>query len=230
LLQRALDFIDAKVGDMQQAIKHRGLGRDTVIVLSAKHGQSPLDPNQLTRIDDGKIVDAINAEWQKHHSGNVIVAGTNDDAWQSYVVPKTQAAADFVKRYLWTHDATGNTATGGTRTLPHSGLAQIFAGDQAADYFGVPVSDPRRPDVWGRVQVGVVYTGGHGKIAEHGGSNPGDRDVPILVYAPNLINPHVSGRWVETTQIAPTILQLLGLDPNDLGAVQVEGTKALPGT
>jgi hypothetical protein len=33
----------------------------------------------------------------------------------------------------------------------------------------------------GRVQVGVVYTGGT-KIAEHGGDNPGDRDVPIILY------------------------------------------------
>jgi arylsulfatase A-like enzyme len=34
---------------------------------------------------------------------------------------------------------------------------------------------------------------------------------------------------VETTQIAPTILDLLGLDPNALQAVQVEGTQVLPG-
>ena len=34
---------------------------------------------------------------------------------------------------------------------------------------------------------------------------------------------------VETTQIAPTILQLLGLDPEQLQAVQIEGTRVLPG-
>jgi hypothetical protein len=33
---------------------------------------------------------------------------------------------------------------------------------------------------------------------------------------------------VETTQIAPTILQLLGLDPNALQAVQIEHTAPLP--
>jgi hypothetical protein len=84
--------------------------------------------------------------------------------------------------------------------------------------------------VFGRVQIGVVFTGGKGKIAEHGGSNPGDRDVPILVYAPNVITPRVSKKWVETTQIAPTILRLLGLEPSDLRAVQLEGTHVLPGT
>ena len=34
---------------------------------------------------------------------------------------------------------------------------------------------------------------------------------------------------VETTQIAPTIVKLLGLDPDRLQAVQIEGTRVLPG-
>ena len=79
------------------------------------------------------------------------------------------------------------------------------------------------------VQVGVVYTGGTGKIAEHGGANPADRDVPIVVYAPGAVRPDVCHQWVETTQIAPTILRLLGLDPDALRAVQIEGTEVLPG-
>jgi hypothetical protein len=33
---------------------------------------------------------------------------------------------------------------------------------------------------------------------------------------------------VETTQIAPTILRLLGLDPNALKSVRIEHTPALP--
>jgi hypothetical protein len=35
-------------------------------------------------------------------------------------------------------------------------------------------------------------------------------------------------RRVETTQIAPTILNLLGLNPNYLQAVQIEHTATLP--
>ena len=35
---------------------------------------------------------------------------------------------------------------------------------------------------------------------------------------------------VETTQIAPTILKLLGLDPDALQAVQIEHTAVLPGS
>jgi arylsulfatase A-like enzyme len=78
------------------------------------------------------------------------------------------------------------------------------------------------------VQVGTVYTGGS-KIAEHGGDNPGDRDVPLLVYAPGAVGRSTVHSWVETTQVAPTILDLLGLNPYALQAVQQEGTKVLPG-
>jgi hypothetical protein len=37
----------------------------------------------------------------------------------------------------------------------------------------------------------------------------------------------VDGRPVETTQIAPTILRLLGLDPSGLQAARIEHTEAL---
>ena len=83
--------------------------------------------------------------------------------------------------------------------MQHSGLAQIYAGKAAADFFGVPVSDPRHPDVFGRVQVGVVYTGGT-KIAEHGGDNPADQDVPLVIYAPGVVPPSRVHASVETTR------------------------------
>jgi phosphoglycerol transferase MdoB-like AlkP superfamily enzyme len=56
----------------------------------------------------------------------------------------------------------------------------------------------------------------------------GDRNVPLVVYAPGAVNARQSQDQVETTQVAPTILQLLGLNPNSLQSVQREGTKVLP--
>ena len=231
LLQRALDYINTKLQAMDEEIQAQGLADSTAIILSAKHGQSPQDPDSLVRIKDGPIIEAINAAWEAAHpgAGALIVAGTDDDAWQSYLSNTSQEAADFVKDYLWSHSATGVAYDGSSRTLAHSGLSAIYAGRAAARYFGVPLSDPRHPDVWGVVQVGVVYTGGS-KIAEHGGANPADRDVPIVVYAPGTVQPGTYRHpEVETTQIAPTILDLLGLDPNALQAVQIEHTRVLPG-
>ncbi len=230
LLSSALGYIDTELEAMDREIHAQGLAASTAIIITAKHGQSPQDPNELTRINDAPIIEAINTAWHVTHPGapKLIVAGTDDDLWQSYLSERSQPAADFVKHYLWTHSATGVTYSGGSRTLAHSGLAKIYAGAASARFFGVPSSDPRHPDVLGRVQVGVVYTTGS-KIAEHGGSNPGDRDVPILVVAPG-IAPGASRQWVETSQVAPTILQLLGLNPNALEAVRLEHTAVLPGS
>jgi type I phosphodiesterase/nucleotide pyrophosphatase len=253
LLAGALDYVDAQLQRMVETIHEDGLESSTAIIVTAKHGQSPQDPLLLERIKDGPITDAINEAWCEQQNPTaspspatycsnglgvatitpLIVAGTDDDLWQSYLSVKTQAAADFVKSYLWSHSATAvlydnDGVDRGTQQVAHSGLAQIYAGQEAADFFGVPYSDPRYPDVFGRVQVGVVYTGGS-KVAEHGGDNPADRDVPILVYAPGSVRPASNGQWTETSQVAPTVLQLLGLDPNALQAVQMEGTRSLPG-
>src|SRR6202012_3438086 len=225
LLQRALSYVDNELGMMVNELRSQGLGDETAIIVSAKHGQSPQDPNDLTRIDDGPIIDQINAGWAATHPGApaLVASATDDDAVMMWLSDRSPAATHFVRNYLLTHAATGNTVDGGSRTLSQSGLRQVFAGAAAARYFGVPFSDPRHPDVWGVVQHGVVYTGGKGKIAEHGGADPEDRDVPILVYAPRAVLPGIGSRRLETTSIAPTAVKLLGLNPDALQAVRIQG-------
>ncbi len=114
-------------------------------------------------------------------------------------------------------------------TVQASGLKKVYAGAASAALFGVPASDPRHPDITGIAQHGIVYTGGTSKIAEHGGADPQDRNVPILVVLPGLRHGHVSAAPVETTQIAPSILTLLGLPARDLQAARIEHTAVLPG-
>jgi hypothetical protein len=105
LLSGALDYVDAQLERMVDTIHREGLQSSTAIIITAKHGQSPQDPLLLMRIKDGPIIDAINAAWtsQTGDPNNLIVAGTDDDLWQSYLSVKTQDAADFVKSYLWNH-------------------------------------------------------------------------------------------------------------------------------
>jgi Type I phosphodiesterase / nucleotide pyrophosphatase len=238
LLRRALGYINSKLELMVNELRDQGLADSTAIVISAKHGQSPQNPNLLTRIDDSKIIDGVNDAWHKLHptAPGLVVAGTDDDAIMWWLSDRSVAAAQFAANYLMDRTASGTTynasnpaKAGPMRTLAHSGLVKVFAGPAAAKYFHVSTSDPHHPDVWGVVQVGVVYTGGVGKIAEHGGANPNDRDVPLVVFAPSAVSAKVVSHEVETTQIAPTILRLLGLDPGALGAVKIEGTPVLPG-
>ncbi|MCL2542827.1 MAG: alkaline phosphatase family protein [Nocardioidaceae bacterium] len=229
VLSNALDYVDAQLGRMVSEIHKDGLAGSTTIIVTAKHGQSPTDPKKLVTVPDGPIVDAINAAWAQSHPDNtkLIVAGTDDDLWQSYLSDNSQAADDFVKSYLWSHSAQGENVDGKPVTVQHSGLQQIWAGADAAKFFGVPVDNGHYPDVFGKVQEGVVYSGPT-KLAEHGGMNTGDRHVLMLVDGPG-VRAGVRPQPVETTQVAPTVLSLLGLDPRQLTAVQKEGTKTLPG-
>jgi len=90
-----------------------------------------------------------------------------------------------------------------------------------------PGGDPRTPDIVAIPNVGVVYTGGDKKQSEHGGYAWDDTNVMLLVSNPG-ISPRTIHSFVETAQVAPTILQILGLDPNKLDAVRQEGTPVLP--
>jgi hypothetical protein len=62
---------------------------------------------------------------------------------------------------------------------------------------------------------------------EHGGFSHDDTNVMLLVSNPSY-KPATIAAEVGTAQVAPTVLQLLGLNPAALDAVQIEGTPVLP--
>jgi arylsulfatase A-like enzyme len=66
------------------------------------------------------------------------------------------------------------------------------------------------------------------KLAEHGGQFDEDTNVALLVSAPGAAGSRIRA-GAQTTQVAPTILRLLGLDPLALIGVKAEGTPVLPG-
>ena len=234
VLTNALDFVDAQLAQMLNRIHNQGLDRSTTIILTAKHGQSPTDPNALTRIADGAILGALDAAWAAGHPGvaPLVTFSIDDDGMLLWLSDRSAPATAFAKQWLLSHPATGNTITGAARRLSGSGLATVYAGREAARFLGAAVTEERHPDLVGVVQHGVVYTGGKKKIAEHGGNDPQDRNVPIIVSSARGMS-GLSGQrvttLVETTQIAPTILSLLGLDPESLRSVRIEHTRTLPG-
>jgi arylsulfatase A-like enzyme len=132
---------------------------------------------------------------------------------------------------IWLKDNTGGKTAAAVSALKNfpgdTGIQSFLFGDALADMFQDPAHDSRAPDIIGITRVGVIYTGGS-KIAEHGGFNPDDVHVALLVAHPDLPKSVVQST-VATTQIAPTILKALGLNPKELDAVRMEHTKALPG-
>jgi hypothetical protein len=108
------------------------------------------------------------------------------------------------------------------------GQGEIFAGQSLTLQFNDPLTDSRTPDIIVAPNVGVIYTGGTSKVAEHGGFAYDDRNVMLVVSNPKY-KASTFNDQVETRQIAPTIIKALGLDPTQLNAVQIEHTETLPG-
>ena len=107
-------------------------------------------------------------------------------------------------------------------------IDEVLAGDELTLKFNNPLSDSRTPDLIVQPQYGTIYTGSKKKNAEHGGFSFGVTNVALIVSNPGL-RARLIKTPVATSQVAPTILQELGLDPNALKSVRVEHTDALPG-
>ena len=234
LLAKALDYINAQVGAMRQRIQRDGLSGSTTIILSAKHGQSPEDLSTLRRVDDGAIIDALDAAWATSHPGAapLVAFSVDDDGMVMWLSDRHADALAFAKTYLLTHGAPANLATDPkgvhSATVAASGLTQVFTGAAADTLVRATNGDSHAPDLIGIAQHGVVYTGGVSKIAEHGGDAPDDRDVALVVSGAGVDHHKTTNRPVQTTQIAPSILALLGLNPRSLDAVQIDHTATLP--
>jgi len=233
LMLGEIEFVDAAIGQMVAALKHEGLFDSTTIIITAKHGQSPIDPNRFFPIPG--------------HSGN---NGTPPSGIISSFLPAVYndpnngfgLAEDDISQ-IWLADSTqtGNAVTALEGAATAIGLGQIYYGGSLTTLFNAPGvpnvpgpcchlregGDPRSPDIVVIPNVGVVYTGNLKKQSEHGGYAWDDTNVMLLVSNPNL-EARTIHSFVETAQVAPTILKILGLDPNALDAVRQEGTPVLP--
>jgi arylsulfatase A-like enzyme len=158
----------------------------------------------------------------------LIVHSVNDDAMIMWLADRSPEAAAFVKDRLSARAGVGTDVAGKPKPFTAAGTERIYAGADAAAFFGTTVADLRVPDVYASTQPGTVYTSGT-KIAEHGGVTPADRNVPLVVAGPG-ISHRADASAVSTAQIAPTILGRLDIDPQKLQAVVAEHTQPLPGT
>lgn len=90
-----------------------------------------------------------------------------------------------------------------------------------------PDQDSRSPDIIVTPNIGVTYSGSTTMIGDHGGFGHDDTNVMLLIANSRFTAQTVSAT-TRTAQVAPTIIEALGLDPQALDAVQEEGTEVLP--
>jgi Type I phosphodiesterase / nucleotide pyrophosphatase len=224
-----IEFADASIAKMVAAFKSRGLLDSTLIIISAKHGQSPVDSSRYTRIttsgpvttSPATILDGNGCIPLSESPSNPTGIGPTEDDVSLVWLNSTCTTASAVSLLETQSPITSNIA----------GIGQIFWGQGITQIFnapGLPPSgDPRTPDILVTPNIGTTYSGSTKKLAEHGGFAHDDVNVILLLSNPSF-EPMTITTPVETLQIAPTILKALGLDPNQLQAVQKEHTPVLP--
>lgn len=252
LLEGAIAHVDQSLGRIVSELKARGIYNSTLIIISAKHGQSPIDPNKLAMESGGRgnatVTDPlgfINAA--DPNVSSVFASFVNPNDGSSPAVEGFMMADDAA--LVWLQDQSksnidnvvtqltnpGNEAAMFANVLPPGTIfdANVNFGHELDEIYGDPTSgDPvaaaRAPNVFIQPNWGVIYSGSSKKISEHGGGTVDDTNVALLVSHPGLHHKTVKNH-VWTKQVAPTILRALDLDPNDLQAVVKEHTQVLPG-
>jgi len=226
-LQGEIQFVDAAIGQMVAELKKQNLSDSTLMIVTAKHGQSPIDPNRFFPIPgpDGNNGEspatwiAAYLPWSESPLNPTGIGPTEDDISQLWL----SSSAD-----------TSTAVALLEANAKSAGIGEIFYGPSLTTMFNAPGlpsagGDSRTPDIIVAPNVGVVYTGSSMKLSEHGGFAHDDTNVMLLLSNPSF----TAASWntgVETAQVAPTILQALGISTSELQGVQMEGTVVLPST
>jgi Type I phosphodiesterase / nucleotide pyrophosphatase len=215
-----IEYVDTAIGEIVGALKSAGIYNDTLLIITAKHGESPIDPTRY--VADGSntpatlLATAGLIPFSESPLNSTGIGATEDDV-----------------SVLWLKKGSSvPTAVGLLEDNAAAiGLGEIYYGGSLALNYNVggtePGEDPRSPDIIVTPNVGVTYSGSTSMIGDHGGFAHDDTNVMLLVSNPTF-SPQTAAALVATRQVAPTIVKALGLNPWALDAVRAEGTPVLP--
>jgi hypothetical protein len=214
-----IQFVDSSIGVIVNALKSAGLYDNTLLIVTAKHGESPIDP--AAYVANGANTPAT-------------LLGTAIPFSESPLNSTGIGATEDDVSVLWL--APGSSVTDAVMLLEKNasaiGLGEIYYGPSLALNYNVgglgAGQDTRSPDIIVTPNVGMTYSGNMAMIGDHGGFGHDDTNVIMLLANPSF-HAQTVAVTTRTAQVAPTILAALGMDPNALDAVKVEGTEVLPG-
>ena len=207
-------FVDDALGKFINELKAQNLYDSTLIIVSAKHGQSPINVADRVAISDALY---SGAPGFGSHGFEIC-----DDTAYVWLSPELQQA---------TNPATGHPYYADAKAYIQAHAAdlhitKLLDRDELTRLYEDPFHNSRVPDFIALTDHGVICTGGS-KLAEHGGWSQDDRNVALVMSSPHIKHARIVDDPTFTTQIAPTILDALDLDPRSLQAVREEGTQSL---
>src|SRR5208337_3537190 len=142
-----IQYVDASIGKMVAALKSRGLLDSTLIIISAKHGQSPIDPNRVLRIPhDNPALEppssVLGGVGTGLVGGGLVGQADEDDVSLIWLTDPTMVASSVAML------AAAQATDGGGGSFPGPSLQLIFNN---------PALGSRVPDIVMAPDVGVVY-------------------------------------------------------------------------
>ncbi len=152
-------------------LANENLDKSTLIIVSAKHGQSPIDPKDRVAISDAPYASAPGFG---SHGFEIC-----DDEALVWLAPELQQATDLMtgkpfyaeaEAYILDHAAELRIH----RLLDRTELTKLYED---------PFHNTRVPDFIAITDHGVICTSGT-KLAEHGGFSKDDRNVAMVVSSP----------------------------------------------
>ena len=212
-LLATLDHTDQSLGAMIAALNARGLADSTLVIISAKHGNSPIDPATFVKVAPSAITGIVNSV-----QTGLLAQLSADTGPLIWLTPAGRLQTDQIVA------AFNNSITTGGNPAH---IAGVLSGSDLAALFADPLTDSRAPDIVLLPIPGTVYTTSGSKIADHGGFGDDDVHVALLVSNPDLPGKTIDDA-VETRQIACTILDALKMDCNRLQSEETEPSKFLP--
>jgi hypothetical protein len=203
-----LKHADQSLGRILAELKSQNILGSTLVALTAVHGDSPINRSFSRKLDEDLIPELIGE--------NLLAVAVQD----------TEA-------FIWLKDQSQTTKIAALLSKPDNrskaAINEILFGEALKLQYNDPKQDGRMPDIIVKPLVGVYYAAAKStKIAEHGGFYTEDVNVPLILANPKLKSAVIKVP-VPTTSVAPTLLQVLGLDPHALEAVKMEHTPVLPG-
>jgi hypothetical protein len=109
-MAEAMSFVDRSIGSMASHLEAHGLLETAEIIISAKHGQSPIDPAKLNKVGDPFTPIFKNA-------GITVAQNTTDDIALIWLADQSQTAAALAALEA---DRTGANTAASPRTIPTS--------------------------------------------------------------------------------------------------------------
>ncbi len=231
----AIRYIDGAIGKITKELAAKNLTHSTLVIITAKHGQSPADYSKLKKIGHTEATALVGLNigtGSDPTTGNVLGTGQITDDTVSFIWLNNQHA-DLAAALSTLNaqkacppvDPVTKIITTGSGICTDDG-GSVLSLATVPNKFGDPALG-RTPDIMIQPNPGVIYSTSAKKDAEHGGFSLDDSNVGLLVSHPALHQQTITTK-VVTTQVAPTILKALKLNPSLLHSVQVEHTEVLP--